>query len=143
MSLHHFGHCLFTLLYNKFLKLQFLVFTETPPKLEAVQVHIRNTGDKLHINLENVPTAVQKDLIDNLGLFMNNCKESDHIPSVSYNFISEDVYRDKLYMPFHKLGYDCVFSRYNNDKGLASFKLEGANDQIRYSYFRSALPNKT
>lgn len=116
---------------------------DTPPSLEPVKLHIHQRGNSLNINMESAPTSLQKELIDNLGLLLKNDTVFDQIPSVTYNFVSEEVYRNRLYMPFRKLGYKCVFTRYNNDKGLASFKVEEPNDQIRYSYYRSGLPNSS
>lgn len=116
---------------------------DTSPSLEHVKIHMQHTGNSVSINMESVPTSLQKELLDNLGLLLNNDTEFDQIPSVTYNFVSEEVYRNRLYMPFRRLGYKCVFTRYNHDKGLASFKVEEPNDQIRYSYYRSGLPNSS
>lgn len=116
-------------------------YTEHKPRLETFKVHMNKTEGNLHISLENVTTDLQKDLINNFGLFLNNSAESEHLQSVNYNFISEEIYRYILYKPYRKLGYDCVFTRYNNDKGLASFKIEENKDHVRYNVYKSVRPN--
>ena len=118
------------------------LLSDTTPSEEAFKMYINNTGDTLSINLENVPNGLQKELIDELGLFLTSNSGLEQTPNVKINSLSEDVYRYKLYMRFRKLGYDCMFTRYNGDRGLASFKLEGGESKIRRSYYRSGLPNK-
>ena len=117
------------------------LLSDTTPSEEAFKMYINNTGDTLSINLENVSNGLQKEIIDELGLFLTSNSGLEQIPNVKINSLSEDVYRHKLYMPFRKLGYDCMFTRYNDDQGLASFKLD-TDSKVRRSYYRSGLPNK-
>lgn len=115
--------------------------TETTPSLKALQVYTSKKGDSLQFNLENVKSNQQKDLIDSLGLFLNTKINLEEIDIVKYNFVTEEVYRYMLCMPFRKLGYDCAFTKYNHDKGLATFKVSDPNEQISYSFYKSELPN--
>lgn len=50
--------------------------------------------------------------------------DSNSVRSLSFNCINEDVFRYQLNMPIRKLGYKSSFERYNNDRGLAVFKLK-------------------
>ena len=106
------------------------------------QMYINNTGDTLSVNLENVSNSLQKEVIDKLGLFLTSEPGLEKIRNVKFNSLSEEVYRHIMYMPFRKLGYDCMFTRYNDDRGLASFKLEDTERNVRRNYYRSGLPNK-
>lgn len=115
--------------------------TETTPCLKTLQVYTSKIGDCLQFNLENVESHQQKDLIDSLGLFLNTEIKLEETEIVKYNFVTEEVYTYMLYMPFRKLGYDCAFTKYNHDKGLATFKVADPNEHINYSFYRSELPN--
>lgn len=106
------------------------------------QMYITNTGDTLSVNLENVSNSLQKEIIDKLGLFLTSKSDLEKVRNFKFNSVSEDVYRLLMYMPFRKLGYDCMFTRYNDDKGLASFTLEDAERKVKRNYYRSGLPNK-
>ena len=107
---------------------------------------MRKADDSLNINLENISHEIQKELIDKLGLFLQFHNDSAQIPAVTFNYLSEEVYRYGLYMGYRKMGYDCKFTKYNNDRGLATFKLIGSEHardcaKCTSSYYRSGLPN--
>ena len=110
---------------------------------ETFQMYTNNTEDAFSVNLENVSSDLQKDLIDKLGLFLTNePPDLKKLRIVKFNNISEDVYRQKLHMSFRKLGYDSLFTRYNHGRGLASFKPEGLEKKVKTNYYKSGLPNK-
>ena len=118
------------------------IFSEMVPKEESHKIHLHTTDDTLKVNLEHVCSNLQKELIEQLGPFLKETAHNDQIPNVSFNYVTEDVYRNNLYMEFRKLGYECVFTRYNHDTGLATFSLKDPEEpEVKYSYFRSGLPN--
>lgn len=118
-------------------------FSDMRTHNEAFRVDMTSTGDTLNINLENFTKDLQKEIVDQLGLFLSADTDLDKIKNVSFCSVSEEVYRQKLYMPFRKLGYSCVFTRYNDDRGRAIFKLEDATENnVKRSYYRTGLPNK-
>lgn len=113
------------------------------PKAERLRIHVNNTDEFLKVNLEHVPSNLQKELAEELGPFLQINESDEHIPEVTFNYLSEEVFRTNLYMAFRKLGYDCTFSRYNHDKGLATFTLADHEGPSRkYSYFRTGQPNQ-
>lgn len=103
---------------------------------------MNNTDESLKVNLEHMPNGLQRELVEELGPFLQINESEEQVPEVTFNYLSEEVFRTNLYMAFRKMGYDCTFSRYNHDKGLATFILsdhEGSSK--KYSYFRSGQPN--
>ena len=105
-------------------------------------MHVANVGDTLTINLELIANDLQKELIDQLGPFVKVEPDTELFSKVIFNYLTEEVYRNSLQRQFRKLGYDCMFARYNSDRGLASFnKTEPEDIQVKRNYYRSGLPN--
>ena len=133
--------CMITVL-NFFFFFFLHVISENRPCSENHRVHVQQVGDTLHINLELISNDLQKELTDQLGPFLKLEPDSEVFSSVTFNYLTEDVYRNSLQRQFRKLGYDCVFARYNGARGLASFnKIEPEDVQVKRSYYRSGLPN--
>lgn len=92
------------------------------PNEKTYPIYVNRTDSSLNINFENVTNSLQKEMFDSFGLFLTNDAD-EQAPNVRYNGVSEEIYRNKLYMSFRKLGYACLFTRYNHDRGLAIFRL--------------------
>ena len=113
---------------------------------EAHDLYIHKTRDELKVSLENVHcNTLQGDMVDKLGPYLKTTVTEEKVPNVMFNHIAEEVYLNSLYMTFRKMGYTCSFSRYNGDKGVASFHKanpeEESQSQPKYSFFRSGKPN--
>ena len=109
---------------------------------ETHNVHLFSTSDDLKINLEHVSSSLQKELVEHLGPFLKEATDEEQVPNVSFNHVAEDIYRNNLYMTFRKLGYECVFTRYNHETGLATFTLTDPDQPAaKRSYYRSGQPN--
>ena len=122
--------------------------TTTPQEIsEAHDLYIHKTRDELKVSLENVPcNSLQGEMVDKLGPYLKTTVTEEKVPSVMFNHVAEEVYLNSLYMTFRKMGYTCSFSRYNGDKGVASFQKVNTEEQAqreppRYSFFRSGKPN--
>lgn len=106
------------------------------------KVHMYTTDDTLKVNFENVSNDVQRELLEQLGPFLKERAETEQVPHVNFNYLAEEVYINNLNMTFRKLGYDGTFTRYNHDKGLATFTLSDEEGYIqKYSVFKSGHPN--
>ena len=111
------------------------------PREETYRIHMQTSEDALKVNLEHVSNTLQRELIEQLG---PQLKTEEQLPTVSFNYITEDIFINNLYMTFRKLGYEGTFTRYNNDKGIATFKMvDPEEDSLmkKYSYFKSRQPN--
>lgn len=110
---------------------------------EAHDVLIHKTRDELKVNLENVVSkSLQGELVEKLGSYLTSTATEEKLPMITFNNIAEDVYLRHLYMTFRKLGYQCTFSRYNSDRGMALFQRERPEEaEVKHSVFRSQLPN--
>ena len=118
-------------------------FSETrSPETHLIYMH--DFGEVLNVNLENIPKNLQREIIDKLGPFLTPETDGLERTHVRFNYLAEEIYIKNLFMSFRKMGYDCVFSRYNNDRGLASFTRSHVDsDSVKptYSYYKSGLPN--
>ena len=118
-------------------------------QLQCEKIHINTGKDALKVNLEFASKAMQRDLIDQLGPKLNAIAIADdkQIPIVRFNYLTEDIFINKLRKDFRTLGYNGTFTRYNHDKGMATFELmakqRGEEGFVlkRYSYYRSGQPN--
>ena len=111
---------------------------------EVHDVYIHKTRDELKVSLENVlSNGLQGEMVDKLGPYLTTTVTEEKLPRVMFNHVAEEVYLNSLYMTFRKMGYNCSFSRYNGDRGVALFRKEETEEQIRprYSVFRSERPN--
>lgn len=114
---------------------------------EAHDLYIHKTRDELKVSLENVHcNSLQGDMVDKLGPYLKTTVTEEKVPNVMFNHVAEEVYLNSLYMTFKKMGYSCSFSRYNGDKGVASFHKVNTEEQSqsqtpKYSFFRSGKPN--
>ena len=115
------------------------------PQGESYRIHMNTIEDTLKVNLEHVSNSMQRELLEQLGPQLQATVDAEQIPNVSFNYLAEEIFINNLYMTFRKLGYEGSFTRYNNDKGIATFKMvdpEEENTFMRkYSYFRSGQPN--
>ena len=116
-----------------------------PSHAEIYRIHMHTSENALQVNLEHVSNTMQKELIEQLGSQLKATADEEQLPTVSFNYITEDIFINNLYMTFRKLGYEGTFTRYNNDKGIATFKMvDPEEDSLmkKYSYFRSGQPNR-
>ena len=112
------------------------------PNEETHNIHLYRTSDDLKVNLEHICSSLQEELVEHLGPFLKEATDDEQVPNVSFNHVAEDIYRNNLYMTFRKLGYECVFTRYNHATGLATFTLaDPEKHATKYSYYKSGLPN--
>ena len=120
--------------------------SETPaaiPNFETHKVFMHKTRDELRFNLEHVlSNGEQEEIVEELGPFLKTSTNDDKIPNVTFHYIAEEVYLKKLCRPFKRIGYHGVFTRYNADKGIASFnRRPDADTDVKYSVFKSEKPN--
>ena len=115
-----------------------------PSHEETYKIHMHTSENALQVNLEHVSNTMQRELIEQLGPQLKATADEEQIPNVSFNYLAEEIFINNLHMTFRKLGYEGTFTRYNNDKGIATFKMvDPEEDSLRkkYSYFRSGQPN--
>ena len=80
--------------------------------------------------------------MDQLEPYIQTTVNEEKLQSVTFNHIAEEVYLKNLKMNFRKMGYHCLFTRYNGDKGMATFQRENPEEgEIKHSFFRSEKPN--
>lgn len=111
--------------------------------VETNDIFMHKTRDQLKVSLENViSNGVQGELIEKLAPYFKTTINEEKLPNVTFNHVAEEVYLKHLYMTFRKLGYQCMFTRYNGDKGMAYFQREDPDEtKVAYSYFKSDKPN--
>lgn len=80
------------------------------------------TPNNIHINVEKLSEELQNIFIDNYIERIRTLVTYKEIVNISFNFVNEDVFRRKLYIPIRKLGFISSFQRYNDNRGLAHFK---------------------
>ena len=122
------------------------MFSVQLPSEEKFRLHINTVEGTLKVNLEFVSNTMQRDLIEQLGPQLNAIVDEDHLPIVRFNYLAEDIFINNLRMTYRKLGYKGSFTRYNHDKGIATFEMINHEDREdtflkRYSYYRSGQPN--
>lgn len=110
---------------------------------EFDNVYVDQSHEELKVSLEKViSNSLQGEVLEKLGPFITRTVDKDKLPTITINHIAEEVYLRHLYMPLRKLGYHCVFTRFNGDKGTAFFQRESEEEpHVTYSYFRSDKPN--
>lgn len=101
---------------------------EGAEKYQRYLVTKEETANRVHVNLEDLSPHLQSVFAKS---YLDEIKQTvtvKGINAITFNNITEDVFRYCLNMPIRKLGFFSHFERYNDDRGVATFTRQ--NDAI-------------
>ena len=76
----------------------------------------------MSFDLDNVSIDLQEAFFDKHLPEIARAIAKEHIEKITFNNLSESVFRYRLNMQLRKLGATSEFQRYNHDRGLAIFE---------------------
>lgn len=93
---------------------------------ETFPIYNLETPNKIQVNVEELDKEFQAVFAENYLKTVKKLVDENEITHITFNYLNEDVFRNKLNMPIRKLGYSSSFQRYNDDRGLAVFVTHGS-----------------
>lgn len=101
---------------------------EDIPNTAIFHVRKTSTPNKVHFNLEDLPTELHEPFTRHIFADIAQLHEAG-VQKFHFNNVSEDAFRYILNMPIRKLGYTSKFTKYNKERGLAYFDRLSAKDE--------------
>ncbi|KAH3886513.1 hypothetical protein DPMN_010524 [Dreissena polymorpha] len=112
---------------HEFTEKTYEVRKDTPNTL-SFQVRKMSTANKVHLNLEDLPTELHGPFVQHIIADFVKLHKAG-VQKFQLNNVTEDAFRNVLNMPIRKLGYTSKFTRCNKDRGLAYFERLAVMDQ--------------